>query len=86
MTTVSVNYKGILLYVEGDYEPGSPGSLYDRYGDPGSPPEASGFEISKIRYDPDNEEDLDIFDLIADSNALKEIATLAAEGAYAASE
>lgn len=29
-------------------EPGTPGTMYDRYGDPGSPPEASTMEIENL--------------------------------------
>lgn len=41
-SVVSVEF---ILTVEGDYYPGHPGTMYQRNGDPGDPPEAPEYDI-----------------------------------------
>ena len=46
--TVTVNYRGLELVVQGIYTPGSPMVMYLRNGDPGYPEESADFDIENI--------------------------------------
>lgn len=49
--TVTVEHEGFEFEVSGDWEPPITGTMYDRHGDPGDPPEGGCFEDYDILMD-----------------------------------
>lgn len=49
--TVTVEHEGFDFEVSGDWEPPVPGTMYDRHGDPGDPPDGGYFEDFDILLD-----------------------------------
>jgi hypothetical protein len=46
--TVTVTHEGFDFEVSGDWEPPTPGTMYNRHGDPGDPSDGGYFEDSDI--------------------------------------